>query len=123
MALWAVIAWPAPPRRRAGVGLAEPVAAFEQLGAERAAALAALVEPALLQGRHGDADEIVPAFRHHRAGEVAAVDLALLHAGFELARGGRAVDMPVESLAIGDVAVTASGGSRPIVWIGHRTMI
>ena len=29
-------------------------------------------------------------------------------------------DVPVEALAVGDLAVTASGAGRPIVWIGHR---
>ena len=31
-------------------------------------------------------------------------------------------DVPVEHLAVGDVAVTASGGQRPIRWIGHTTL-
>lgn len=31
-------------------------------------------------------------------------------------------DVAVEDLAIGDMAVTASGGLRPIIWIGHREM-
>ena len=29
-------------------------------------------------------------------------------------------DVPVEALAVGDLAVTASGAERPIRWIGHR---
>ncbi len=29
-------------------------------------------------------------------------------------------DIPVESLKIGDVVVTASGGHRPVRWVGHR---
>ena len=31
-------------------------------------------------------------------------------------------DVPVERLRVGDVAVTASGQLRPIVWIGHRAI-
>ncbi len=31
-------------------------------------------------------------------------------------------DVPVETLAVGERAVTASGEARPIRWIGHRTM-
>jgi hypothetical protein len=29
-------------------------------------------------------------------------------------------DMPVEGLAVGDLVVTASGDTRPIVWLGHK---
>ncbi|BAU92441.1 triple helix repeat-containing collagen [Methylorubrum populi] len=31
-------------------------------------------------------------------------------------------DVAVEDLQVGDIAVTASGGLRPITWIGHRAM-
>lgn len=31
-------------------------------------------------------------------------------------------DVAVEDLRVGDLAVTAAGSSRPIVWIGHRTI-
>lgn len=35
---------------------------------------------------------------------------------------GAVADVAVETLAVGDHAVTASGAHRPIRWIGHRTM-
>ena len=31
-------------------------------------------------------------------------------------------EVAVEDLAVGDLVVTASGGQRPIVWLGHRTL-
>ena len=31
-------------------------------------------------------------------------------------------DVPVEDLVVGDRAITATGATRPIVWIGHRGM-
>ena len=37
-----------------------------------------------------------------------------------VSRGGRVEDVTVEALGVGDLAVTASGACRPIVWIGHR---
>ena len=39
-----------------------------------------------------------------------------------VARGGRVEDVAVEHLAVGDLAVTASGAHRPIRWIGHRAI-
>ena len=35
-------------------------------------------------------------------------------------RAGRTVEVMVEALRVGDVAMTAAGGRRPIRWIGHR---
>lgn len=35
-------------------------------------------------------------------------------------RGGIETDVAVEMLAVGDLAVTASGEQRPIRWLGHR---
>ena len=37
-----------------------------------------------------------------------------------VARGGAVDDVPVEHLAVGDLAVTSSGEHRPIRWLGHR---
>lgn len=31
-------------------------------------------------------------------------------------------DIPVEALNLGDLAITADGGTAPIIWIGHRTV-
>jgi len=33
------------------------------------------------------------------------------------------IDVPVEMLRVGDVAVTATGGRRVLRWIGHRTLV
>ena len=37
-----------------------------------------------------------------------------------VARGGNVVDVVVEQLVVGDLAVTAPGEHRPIRWLGHR---
>ncbi|MCJ2033300.1 Hint domain-containing protein, partial [Methylobacterium sp. J-068] len=37
-------------------------------------------------------------------------------------REGNEIDVPVEVLAVGDLAVTASGAHRPVRWIGHRRL-
>ena len=37
-------------------------------------------------------------------------------------RSGRMTELPVEALAVGDVAVTAQGQACTIRWIGHRTI-
>ena len=37
-------------------------------------------------------------------------------------RAGSPMDVAVEHLEVGDLAVTTSGGCRPIRWIGHRTV-
>ena len=39
-----------------------------------------------------------------------------------VAREGEALDLLVQDLAVGDIAVTASGALRPIRWIGQRTI-
>ena len=39
-----------------------------------------------------------------------------------VARGADIVDVPVQDLVLGDLAVTASGAQRPIKWLGHRRM-
>ena len=39
-----------------------------------------------------------------------------------VAREGEALDLLVQDLAVGDIAVTASGALRPIHWIGQRTI-
>ena len=38
-------------------------------------------------------------------------------------RGGRIVQVPVEALCVGDIALTATGDHRPIRWIGRRRIV
>ena len=56
-------------------------------------------------------------------GFVATVQPACYAAGTAIrtVRSGQETDIPVEHLAIGDLVVTASGGHRPIRWIGRRS--
>jgi autotransporter passenger strand-loop-strand repeat protein len=37
-------------------------------------------------------------------------------------RGGAIEEIAIEDLRVGDLALTASGAQRPIVWIGHRAL-
>ncbi len=52
-------------------------------------------------------------------------DVAVCYCGgtrIRVARDGADLDVAVEDLVVGDLAVTASGVRRPIRWLGHRTM-
>lgn len=42
---------------------------------------------------------------------------------FRVVRDAHELEVPVEALRVGDVAVTATGGRRPIRWIGRREIV
>jgi chaperonin GroEL len=91
----------------------------EQLFAIRPHAIAALVPPAFLQGRHQQRHHILQAIRHHGAGQVEAVDIGIVGPADQRIQMVKEVASKTSDIA-GDGTTTATVLARAFVTEGAK---